>query len=213
MSDEVIQALTLPKQINFLHLPVQSGSNRVLKKMNRRYTREHYLDIIDKVRDLRPAMAIGTDIIVGFCSETEKDFMDTVDLYLKADCDLSYTAMYSERSGTLAAKLYEDDVPREEKKRRWEYLQDIMEKNVLRKNQNYVGEILPVLVERSEPAISPDNKQLTWLYGKSLEQKLVQVAGEASLVGTIQPVKIVEAKEWILRGVRKQPPLKVSAGN
>jgi tRNA-2-methylthio-N6-dimethylallyladenosine synthase len=203
MSDEVIHALGLPKHVNYLHLPVQAGSNRVLKKMNRRYTREKYLEIIDKVKKVRPTMAIGTDIIVGFCSETEEEFMETVDLYIKSDFDISYTAMYSVRSGTLSAKLWEDDVPREEKKRRWEYLQKIMEENVLRKNQRFIDQTLPVLVERAEEGFVPGLGRVNWLFGKSLEQKIVQFLGDDDLIGTIQPVKISEAKEWFLRGTRQ----------
>jgi tRNA-2-methylthio-N6-dimethylallyladenosine synthase len=200
MSDEVIDALALPKHVNYLHLPVQAGSNRVLKKMNRRHTREQYLEIIEKVQRVRPGIALGTDIIVGFCSETEDEFMETVDLYKKANFDISYTAMYSTRTGTLANKLWEDDVPREEKKRRWEYLQKVMEEIVLEKNKKFLGKTIEVLVERSEPGFIPGVGKITWLFGTSNEQKLVQFPGEPEFVGTIQPVKIIEAKEWLLQG-------------
>lgn len=200
MSDEVIEALGLPKHVNYLHLPVQAGSNRVLKKMNRRYTREKYLEIIDTVKRVRPGIALGTDIIVGFCSETDDEFMETVDLYRRADFDISYTAMYSTRSGTLADKLWEDDVTHDEKKRRWNVLQGVMEEIVLKKNQTYVGTTRDVLVERSEDGYLPGVGKVTWLFGQSPEQKLVQFAGDREMVGTFQQVKILEAKEWILRG-------------
>lgn len=102
MSDEVIKALTLPKQVSYLHLPVQSGSDRVLAKMNRHYTAADYLKIIKKVRAIRPGMALGTDIIVGFPGETKEDFEETVELYKEADFDIAFLAKYSPRSGTAA---------------------------------------------------------------------------------------------------------------
>lgn len=200
MSQEVIAALGLPKHVNYLHLPVQAGSNRILKKMNRRYTRERYLEIVEAVRAVRPTIGLGTDIIVGFCSESDEEFMDTVDLYRKADFDISYTAMYSTRSGTLANKLWEDDVPHEEKKRRWNYLQGVMEEIVLKKNQQYIGSEVEVLVERSEEGFLSGKGKVTWLFGQSNEQKLVQCIGDRAHVGTFQKIKILEAKEWVLLG-------------
>lgn len=200
MSDDVIAALAHPKHVNYLHLPVQAGSNRILKKMNRRHTREQYLDIIERVNAVRPGIALGTDIIVGFCSETESEFMETVDLYRRVQFDISYTAMYSERSGTLAEKLWEDDVPREEKKRRWNYLQAVMEEIVLEKNQRFVGQDVLVLVERSEPGYVPGVGKVTWLFGRNAEQKLVQFPGNVVDVGSFVSVCIREAKEWVLTG-------------
>ncbi len=126
--------------------------------------------------------------------------METVDLYRKANFDISYTAMYSARSGTLADKLWDDDVPREEKKRRWEYLQAVMEEIVLSKNKKFVGQVVDVLVERSEQGFIPGVGEVTWLFGQSNEQKLVQFPGNKELVGTIQQVKIIEAREWQLNG-------------
>ena len=101
MTDEVIDALTLPKQVAYLHLPVQSGSNDVLKRMNRKYTREQFLEIIARVKEKRPGIALGTDIIVGFPGETESQFDETVSLYRTCDFDISYTAQYSPRSARL----------------------------------------------------------------------------------------------------------------
>ena len=138
MTDDVIDALALPKQVNFLHLPVQSGSNDVLFRMNRKYTREDFLRVIEKVNAARPGIAIGTDIIVGFSGETEKDFEDTVSLYREVDFDISYTAQYSPRTGTLANKLFADDVSREEKRQRWDFMQTLMKEITLRKNQALV---------------------------------------------------------------------------
>lgn len=191
MDDEMIDALTLPKQINFIHLPVQSGSSEVLKRMNRRHDREFYLDIVKKIRSKRPDIAIGTDIIVGFCGETEKEFEETVSLYKECDFDIGYLAQYSTRSGTVAAKMMKDDVTREEKKRRWQVLQDLMEEIVYKKNQKYVRKIVSVLVDKFENGNC---------FGNSSEMKLVSFKGEKDMIGTIQPVKITKADKWILWG-------------
>lgn len=116
MTDEVIDALTLPKQVNYLHLPVQAGSNEVLFRMNRKYTREKFLEVIEKVKAKRPGIALGTDIIVGFPGETAEQFDETVSLYQACQFDIAYTAQYSPRSGTLGVKLFKDDVSRQEKR-------------------------------------------------------------------------------------------------
>ena len=193
MSNEVIDALGLPKHVNYLHLPVQAGSDRVLKKMNRRYTREQYFEIIDKVKTIRPTIALGTDIIVGFCTETEEEFMETIDLYKRVGFDISYNAQYSSRSGTVAGRLWKDDVPREEKKRRWEYLQDVMEEQTLVKNQAYRGQTVEVLVEKYLPF-----KKIC--VGNSREIKIVEFPGTVEMVGTIVKVRVDEALTWVLRG-------------
>jgi tRNA-2-methylthio-N6-dimethylallyladenosine synthase len=192
MTDEVIHALaTLPKQLNYLHLPVQSGNSDMLKKMNRRHTREYYLEVIQKIRAQKPDIAIGTDIIVGFCGETEEQFLDTVSLYEACDFDISYTAQYSERTHTVAARAFDDDVSIEEKKRRWWVLQHLMEDTVLRKNQRYVDTVVSVLVD------SCDDGYCT---GNSREMKRVRFKGDASFVGTIVPISIYKADEWMLWG-------------
>lgn len=191
MNDEIIDALTLPKQVNYLHLPVQSGDNEILRRMNRNYTREDYLSVVKKLREKKPEIALGTDIIVGFCGENEGAFQNTVDLYKQADFDISYTAMYSERTGTVAAKTLKDDVSREEKKRRWEILQKLMEETVLRKNQKYVGRKVSVLVDKYENG---------FCYGNSSEMKLVEFPSGEDLTSKIVGVKIEKAEEWILRG-------------
>ena len=189
--DATIAALTLPKQVNYIHLPVQSGSNSVLKRMNRPYTREQYIEIIKKIRAARPSIAIGTDIIVGFCGETEEDFEETLDLYRQCDFDIAYQAQYSQRSGTAAVRMYKDDVSRAEKKRRWQKLQTLMEETVLRKNQKFVGGIVEVLVDTCEKGICG---------GNSLEMKRVNFSGPPNLLGSIVSVKIDRAVEWILYG-------------
>ena len=189
--DYQIQALTLPKVVNYIHLPVQAGDNEILKKMNRKYTREQFIELVRKIRIAKPNIAIGTDIIVGFCGEDEEQFQNTVDLYKQCDFDIAYLAMYSQRSGTVAAKIYKDDVKVIEKKRRWRVLQDLMEEIVLRKNQKYLGQTAQVLVDSCEKGICT---------GNSSEMKMVQFIGKKSLVGKLVKVKINFAEKWILKG-------------
>ncbi|OGH68527.1 MAG: tRNA (N6-isopentenyl adenosine(37)-C2)-methylthiotransferase MiaB [Candidatus Magasanikbacteria bacterium RIFCSPHIGHO2_02_FULL_47_14] len=191
MTDEVIDALALPKQVNYLHLPVQSGNNEVLRRMNRRHTREFYIETIKKIRAARPDIAIGTDIIVGFCGETDEQFRDTVELYKECDFDISYNAQYSQRSGTLAVKAFRDDVPQAEKRRRWWVLQELMEDIVKKKNQKYVNSAVSVLVEQWSHG---------WCEGNSFEMKRVRFKGDQSLIGCICPVEIYKAEEWMLWG-------------
>ncbi len=196
MSDEVIDALKLKNNLNILHLPIQSGSERILKKMNRRHTRNEYFDIIKKVKKVRPTIALATDIIVGFCTETEKDFMDTVDLYKKVQFDISYTAMYSPRSGTVAGKAWEDDVPKEEKRRRWDYLQNIMNEIVREKNKVYLNQTAEVLVESYKNGLAT---------GRSRELKLVQFPTlDENCVGELIPIHINKTFEWVLHGTPKK---------
>jgi len=115
---DLIDALKLPKISNYLHIAVQSGNNEVLKKMNRRHTVESFVSLIEKIKDARPDMEIGTDIIVGFPSETEEQFLDTVKLFEKVKFNVAYISIYSPRKGTPAERFYKDDVPLKEKKRR-----------------------------------------------------------------------------------------------
>ena len=191
MTEEVIDALALPKQVNYLHLPVQSGSDAVLKRMNRKYGRSFYLDVIRRIKARRPGIAIGTDIIVGFCGETADQFEETVSLYKEVDYDISYHARYSPRSGTLSKKLFPDDVLREEKKRRWEVLQGLMVETTLRKNQFYVGREVSVLV---------DEKGDGWCGGNSSEMKRVRFACTSDMIGRLIRVRITKAMEWLLVG-------------
>jgi tRNA-2-methylthio-N6-dimethylallyladenosine synthase len=192
MTDEVIDALTLPKQVNFLHLPVQSGSSDILKKMNRRHDRKFFLDIIKKIKAKKPDIAIGTDIIVGFCGESKKDFEETVSMYEECEFDISYNAQYSVRSGTLAANTFEDSVSKEEKKKRWWVLQELMEEITYKKNQKYLGEVVEVMVE---------NYQDGWCTGNSSEMKRVRFEGSEDMIGSIVKIKITKADTWMLWGV------------
>jgi len=126
-SDQLIDCIAKHKKIDrFIHLPVQSGSNKILKLMNRGYTRQDYLKLIKKLRAAIPNVTIGTDIIVGFPGETKKDFQDTVDLAKQAGWQVAFVAQYSPRPHTLSSKLYQDTISPQEKKRRWQVLEDLI---------------------------------------------------------------------------------------
>jgi tRNA-2-methylthio-N6-dimethylallyladenosine synthase len=130
--DELIDEIASnPKIDRFIHLPVQSGSNRILKLMNRGYTRESYLSLVERIRAKVPEVVFGTDIIVGFPGESEADFQDTVDLVTKVGFKVAFVARYSPRPGTASFKLFPDDIPAKVKKERWEILDQIANKNNL----------------------------------------------------------------------------------
>ena len=204
MTDEVIDAMTLPAHLNFIHLPVQSGDNEMLRRMNRRYTREQFLEAMNRLTKKIPHIAIGTDIIVGFCGETEEQFERTVSLYKEVNFDISYTAMYSPRSGTAAYRAFKDDVSLDEKKQRWNVIQGLMEQTVFEKNQVFKWKTVSVLVERFEPpTFTLEGTEIPGMcLGNSREMKLVRFPGIETLKGQIVDVKINEAKEWVLIGSR-----------
>ncbi|MEK7065439.1 MAG: MiaB/RimO family radical SAM methylthiotransferase [Patescibacteria group bacterium] len=132
-SDELIETIAAnPKISRHIHLPVQSGDTEVLRRMNRWYTRDEYLTLISKLKAQISNVTISTDIIVGFCGETEEQFQNTVDLTKKVEFTKAYVAMYSDRQMTSAHKVYNDDVPYVEKKRRWQILEDLINKTNLR---------------------------------------------------------------------------------
>lgn len=128
-TSELIDVLALPKIDRYLHLPVQSGNDEILQKMNRHYKVSDYTKIVDAIRKKVPDIEVGTDVIVGFPGETKAQFMDTVRLFEKMKFNVAYIAMYSGRPGTLAAKLYPDNVPLSEKKRRHKVLMEVFKKN------------------------------------------------------------------------------------
>jgi tRNA-2-methylthio-N6-dimethylallyladenosine synthase len=190
-NDAQIEALCLPKQVNYLHLPAQSGDDEILRKMNRKYTREQYIDLVNKIRAKKPDIAIGTDLIVGFSGENEEQFENTLSFFRICNFDIAYHAIYSERSNTAAARAFKDDVPRADKKRRWEKLQALMEEQVYEINQKYLGIEVEVLVSACEKGICS---------GNSREMKYCQFMGKPEMVGTIQTIKIFDPKEWVLKG-------------
>lgn len=190
MTNEVIDALTLSKHVNYLHLPVQSGSNEVLRRMNRKYTREQYLEVIRKIKERRPGIALGSDIIVGFPGETKEQFEETVSLYKEVGFDISYNAQYSPRSGTLGVKLFADDVAKEEKRERWDELQSLMEQTSLAKNRLMEGSNVEILVDRIEHGFA---------YGCTREMKLARFRPATEIpVGILVTARVSEGKSWVL---------------
>src|SRR5450755_4208953 len=168
ITDEVLHTITRYENIcNYIHLPVQSGSTRVLQRMNRTYTREWYLARIRKIRELIPDCGISSDIISGFCAETEEDHQETLSLIRESRFDMSYMYFYSERPGTLAARRYPDDIPEKEKKRRLDEIVKLQNKISQQSNLNDLGTISKVLIEG-------DSKKsaLAWM-GRNNQNKVV----------------------------------------
>lgn len=177
-----------------IHLPVQSGSNKILKKMNRKYTREAYLELIDALREHIPDIAITTDIIVGFPGESDEDFAETLDMVKRAGFEGAFTFIYSPRSGTPASK-YKDDLPADVKKQRLQELNKLVNEGYLNGNKRFEGKTAKVLVD------GPSGKNANMLTGYSEHNKLVNFPGEKSLTGEIVDVKIEKAYTWHLRGI------------
>lgn len=199
LTDEVIARFgTLRSLMPALHLPVQSGSNRILAAMNRRYTREHYLGLIEKLRAVVPDIALSTDIIVGFPGETEEDFMETYRLVEEVGYGQVFTFIYSKREGTPAAAM-EDDTPREVIQERFDRLVDLVQRKAWEANQGELDTIVPVLIE----GVSKRDELV--LAGKSPKNQTVHAPVPAGLrpedlIGTIVPVAIDEARTWYLSG-------------
>lgn len=193
-SDQLIQVLSTGKNLMpFIHLPVQSGSNAVLKAMNRKYTKEHYLELIGKIKAAIPGVSITTDIIVGFPGETHEDFLMTLDLVQKCDFEGAYTFIFSPRAGTPAAS-YQDSISKEEKKQRLYQLNDLINAGFAKGNNRFVGSVQKVLVD----GYSKTNR--TTLTGYTEHNKLVNFKGDESLIGKIIDVRITDAKTWSLVG-------------
>ena len=148
ITDDVLHTIAKYDNIcNYIHLPVQSGNNRVLQLMNRTYTREWYKAKVDRIREIIPDCGISTDIISGFCTETEEDHQDTIEIMQYSKYDYAYMYFYSERPGTLASKRFEDDVPEEIKKKRLQEIVDIQYHLSLNSNKNDVGKTFRILVD------------------------------------------------------------------
>ena len=177
----------------YIHLPLQSGSNRVLKLMGRRYTKESYLALFDALKMKIPNVSITTDIIVGFPNETEEDFKETLDVVNYCKYDLAYTFIFSPRVGTPAARM-QDNVSLEEKERRLQELNALINKYSKENNEKYIGKIVPVLLED----VSEKDKKM--LSGYTDTMKLVNVKAPKKYIGKIVNVKITEAKSWSLNG-------------
>lgn len=195
-SDDLIAAMKecekFPKYVN---LPVQSGDDKILKKMNRNYTASHYEKLVNKLRKAMPEIAISTDTIVGFPGETKKQFKNTIKLYKKLKFDMAFIAKYSPRPGTASALAFKDDVPPAEKTRRFKALTDILRKTSFENNKKHFGKIERVLIEE---------KNRGRFFGRNAAYKLVEIIGkrtDAPKIGEFVNVKITKAKEWALEGV------------
>ncbi len=194
LSDEVIEVMKNSKKIcNHLHLPVQSGSTKLLKAMNRKYTKEDYLALIDRVKTAMPNISLTTDIIVGFPGETEEDFEDTLDVVRKARYDSAYTFLYSKRTGTPAATM-DEQVPDDIAKDRFNRLLEEVQKISRELSQEDEGKIEEVLVEEIN---GQDSSLVT---GRLSNNLLVHFKGDASLIGTLQMVKLTECKGFYYLG-------------
>lgn len=194
LSDELIQVIfEEPKMCSHIHLPIQAGSNRVLELMNRKYTREHYMELIRKTRDLMPEIGISTDIMVGFPGETEKDFNDTLDLVKAVRYDEAFTYFYSPREGTKAIQM-PDQLPEEIRKERLSRLIEIQREITLEKKKALIGKTVEVLVE-SESRQSDKEWQ-----GRTSTNQVIIFPKEKYQRGDLVPVKIKMCKGATLWG-------------
>ena len=194
LTEELVKTIAESSKVcNHFHLPVQSGSSRVLRLMNRRYTKEDYLRLIKLIRKYMPEAAITTDIIVGFPGETEADFLETVDLVRQVKFDSAFTFIYSKRTGTPAARM-EDPVSLEEKKERLQRLNDALSHISRGINDKLQDTVVEVLVE------GPSKTNDAMLSGRTTTNKTVIFAGDPSLVGKFVNVTITEAQTWVLKG-------------
>ena len=193
-SDELIDAMaSLDKVCENIHLPFQSGSNKILKDMHRVYTREHYLELIRKLKEKVPNITLSTDIIVGFPGETEEDFEDTLSMVEKVGYDQGFTFLYSIRKGTKAAEM-QNQIPHEVKQERFQRLIDSMYKIFYEKNKECLGQTLEVLVE----GISKNNPDI--LTGRTRGYKLVHFKGGKRNIGQLVNVKITGHNSFALEG-------------
>ena len=195
LSDKLIGAYRdCEKLACHIHLPVQAGSNAVLKRMNRKYTRDSYLELIRKLREATDgAIAITTDIIVGFPGETEEDFRQTLSLMEEVQYDSAFTFLYSPRPGTPAAE-YEDQIPEDVKHERFNRMREVLDAGMADNNAVYEGRIEKVLVE------GPSRKNKKTLTGRTESMKIVNFEGTPEMIGRIVKIKITEAKTYSLVG-------------
>ena len=197
-SDELIEAIFGCKKVaKHLHLPVQSGSSDVLRRMNRRYTAEQYLDIVRKIRQRDPDFSLTTDLIVGFPDETNEDFQATLDIIREVKYDNIYSFIYSKRSGTKAAEM-PDSTTDEEKSRRMRELLEVQREISSEHYKRFIGRTMRVLVD------GPAKKKEGWLTGKSSEFIIVEFEGDKSLIGQFVSVRITGAMNWAVTGVMEE---------
>lgn len=193
-TDDVIQVIAEEEKIaKCLHLPLQAGSSRILKRMNRGYTKEEYVSLVHKIQERIPGVALTTDIIVGFPGETEEDFLDTIEVVREINFDNAFMFMYSIRRGTRAADMKEQ-ITEEVKKERLQRLMDIQTRCSYKESQRYQGKKVRILVE------GESKKKKEVLSGRTSTNKVVLFEGDISLKGTFVEVEVYECKTWTLYG-------------
>ena len=197
-TDDVIEAIANNSKIaRVIHLPLQSGSSEVLKKMNRKYTKEQYLALVDKMKTRIPDIVLSTDIIVGFPDETEEDFEDTLDVVRKVNYEQVYMFIYSRREGTVADKM-ENQIPEEIKHQRFDRLKELFDSRVSENNQKYIGTTQRILVD----GYSKNDKET--LTGRTDTNKVVNFKGNEELIGKMIYINITEEYKWHLAGEIQQ---------
>lgn len=193
-TDDVIDAIAeCDKVCKLVHLPLQAGNTKVLKEMNRKYTQEEYLNLVEKMKAKIPNLTLSTDIIVGFPGETDEEFEDTLNVVKKVNYEQVYMFIYSRRIGTPGDKM-ENQIPEEQKHKRFDKLKELVESQIADNNKKYVGTIQKILIE-GESKNNPD-----MLTGRTDSNKVVVIKADKKLIGTIKEVKIVSEHMWYLRG-------------
>ena len=193
-TDDVIEAIADCEKVSkLIHLPLQSGSTQVLKVMNRKYSKEQYLNLVEKMKNKIPNIKLSTDIIVGFPGETEEDFEDTLDVVRKVNFEQIFMFIYSRRVGTPGDKM-ENQIPEEIKHKRFDRLKKLYEDNISENNKAYIGTVQNILVE----GFSKNNEEM--LTGRTDSNKVVIFEGKDNLIGNVITVKIVSEHMWYLKG-------------
>ena len=193
LSDDLIRAMAESSKVcHHLHLPLQSGSSRILKKMNRHYDKEGYLDLVSRIRSAVPDISLTTDIIVGFPGETEEDFADTLDVVEKCNFDTAFTFIYSKRTGTPAARM-EDQVPEDVVRDRFDRLLALVQKKGRENSARFTGTVQEILVEE-------ENREKGLLTGRTEYNLLVHFPGDPSLIGSYVKVRMDECRGFYYFG-------------
>lgn len=193
-TDDVIEAIAKNEKIcKLIHLPLQSGSTETLKAMNRKYTKEDYLNLVQKMKTKIPNLKLSTDIIVGFPGETEKDFLETLDVVKKVGFEQVYMFIYSRRKGTPGDKM-ENQIPEATKHERFDRLKQLVENEIQQNNQKYIGTTQKILVEGKSKT---NEKMLT---GRTENNKIVNFEGNDELIGKLIEIKITSEHMWYLKG-------------
>ncbi|MGL5830690.1 MAG: tRNA (N6-isopentenyl adenosine(37)-C2)-methylthiotransferase MiaB [Candidatus Altimarinota bacterium] len=194
LNDDLINAhATLKTLCPYIHLPIQSGDDEMLKRMNRKYTVAEYREKVARLLARVPNCCISTDIIVGFCGETDQQYQNTYDLFEEMQWDQAFISRYSERTGTVAGNYFKDDITAEQKADRWHRLNNLLKVVSRNRHKSFEGKTVEVLVERFNPLTSECE-------GRSREYKLVQFPGHPDQVGTIVQAKVLQGLDWVLKG-------------